>query len=46
MSLTDSDAELVADLAEEYADRVRKGEQPNIQDYVDRFPHLESSIFE
>ena len=44
MSLTDADAELVADLAEEYAARVRNSETPNVQDYVDCFPHLEQQI--
>jgi serine/threonine protein kinase/Tfp pilus assembly protein PilF len=35
---------LLDELAEEFADRYRRGERPSLQEYVDRFPELAADI--
>ncbi len=38
MSHTDSEADPLVDLAQEFADRHRRGERPSLSDYVRRYP--------
>jgi serine/threonine protein kinase/WD40 repeat protein len=38
MSHTDSEADPLVDLAQEFADRYRRGEQPSLSDYARRYP--------
>ncbi len=40
------DYELIDQLAEDFAERFRRGERPSLQEYVDRYPHLASDIRE
>lgn len=44
MDPRDPDAEEVERLAEKYAERLRRGEAPDIDEYVSAHPHLEASI--
>jgi WD40 repeat protein/serine/threonine protein kinase len=39
-----SDADPLVDLAEEYAERFRRGERPTLTEYTDRFPDLAERI--
>lgn len=41
-----SKSEIVADLAEEFVERHRQGQRPDIDEYVGRYPHLEREIRE
>src|SRR5271166_4232976 len=36
--------DLLDQLAEEFADRYRKGERPSLKEYVDRYPDLAESL--
>lgn len=36
--------DLLDQLAEEFAQRFRRGERPSLQEYVDRYPHLADGI--
>jgi hypothetical protein len=38
------DYELLDRLAEEFAERFRKGERPSVQEYCDRYPHLAQDL--
>ena len=38
MSHTDSEADPLVDLAQEFADRYRRGERPSLSDYARRYP--------
>ena len=39
-----SDADPLVELAEEFADRYRRGERPALTEYTDRYPHLADRI--
>src|SRR6476660_4827679 len=42
-----SDKYLLLDqLAEEFAERYRRGERPSLKEYIDKYPHLEEDIRE
>ena len=41
---TGSDADPLAGLAEEFADRYRRGERPALSEYTDRHPDLADRI--
>ena len=40
------DYELIDRLAEEFAERYRKGERPSVQEYCDRYPHIADDLQE
>jgi len=42
----ESNSELVAELADEFAERFRRGERPPVSEYVERFPEAETEIRE
>jgi serine/threonine protein kinase/tetratricopeptide (TPR) repeat protein len=44
MSISDSQLETVVNLADEYLARLRRGEQPSLTEYIDRYPHLAGGI--
>ena len=44
MPLSDSQSELVLELAEEFLERYRKGERPPLKEYIDRHPELAAEI--
>src|SRR5271166_407016 len=46
MSSSDSNAEIVMELAEEFLERYRKGERPPLKEYIDRHPELAAEIKE
>src|SRR5271166_5295247 len=46
MSSSDSNAEIVMELAEEFLERYRKGERPPLKEYFDRHPELVAEIKE
>src|SRR5262245_23176155 len=46
MSESESQAELVLELAEEFLERYRKGERPPLREYIDRHPELALEIKE
>ena len=47
MSTSGSDnAVLLAQLADEFAERYRRGERPSLTEYVERYPHLAADICE
>src|SRR5262245_57134935 len=47
MSSSDSDkCALLDQLAEEFAQRYRRGERPALQEFIDRYPHLADDIRE
>src|SRR5262249_50366405 len=46
MAESESQAEIVVELAEEFLDRYRKGERPPLREYIDRHPDLASEIKE
>jgi serine/threonine protein kinase/tetratricopeptide (TPR) repeat protein len=41
-----SQYDLLDQLAEEFAERYRRGERPSVQEYIDRYPHLAEGIRE
>jgi WD40 repeat protein/serine/threonine protein kinase len=46
MSDSSAEQQLLNDLAEEFADRQRRGERPSLSEYTDRYPHLAGQIRE
>src|SRR5438270_7134853 len=44
MSSSESKAELVLELAEEFLERYRKGQRPPLREYIDRHPELAAEI--
>src|SRR5215210_1638010 len=44
MSQTDSEADPLVELAEEFADRYRRGERPSVTEYAARHPELAERI--
>jgi WD40 repeat protein/serine/threonine protein kinase len=46
MSDSSAEQQLLNDLAEEFADRQRRGERPSLGEYADRYPHLAGQIRE
>ena len=47
MSTSGSDnCVLLAQLADEFAARYRRGERPSLTEYVERYPHLAADIFQ
>jgi serine/threonine protein kinase len=44
MSDSSAEQQLLNDLAEEFADRQRRGERPSLGEYTDRYPHLAGQI--
>jgi WD40 repeat protein/serine/threonine protein kinase len=44
MSDSSAEQQLLNDLAEEFADRQRRGERPSLGEYTDRYPHLAEQI--
>ena len=44
MSSSESGSELVLELAEEFLERHRKGERPQLKEYIDRHPELAAEI--
>ena len=46
MDLSETDQDLLDDLATEYIERCRKGEAPDADDYVDKYPALAQPITE
>jgi serine/threonine protein kinase len=44
MNETGSDADLLNELAHEFAERFRHGERPSLTEYTTRFPELEAKI--
>jgi serine/threonine protein kinase/WD40 repeat protein len=46
MSDSSAEQQLLNDLAEEFADRQRRGERPSLGEYTDRYPHLAGQIRE
>jgi len=44
MQLDTRDEALLDELAEEYSERLRRGEQPAFADYLDAYPHLAEAI--
>ena len=47
MSISESEQyDLLDQLAEEFADRFRRGERPTLEEYTDRYPELADDIRE
>jgi WD40 repeat protein/serine/threonine protein kinase len=46
MTVSDSQFQAVVKLADEYLARVRRGERPNVTEYLDRYPHLAEGLRE